>query len=266
VIRTGRMDVYPRLGAYEKPEGPEGHVVPSKIETLDRMLDGGLETGTSCLIVGASGVGKSVLASLYVTRMAELGARAAIYSFDERPAMYVRRAEGLGLSLRKHVEAGTVLLQQLDPGEIAPGEFAQNVRHEVEERGTKLVVIDSIVGYFAAMGGANVLVTQLHELITYLARSDVLLVMCGSQEGFMSIGVQDAVDVSYLSDTIVALTFFEAESELRRAIVIVKKKVGDHERKIHELLIQSGHIDVAAEPLKEPTQLFVDSGRGKPGG
>jgi circadian clock protein KaiC len=136
------------------------------------------------------------------------------------------------------------------------------VRVDVEQRNAKVIVIDSIVGYFAAMGGADVLMTQLHELMTYLTRNDVLLIMCGSQESFMSIGAQEAVDVSYLSDTILALRFFEVPGALHRAAVVVKKKHGAHLPTIHELSLMNGCIQISSEPLREPTNLFVRSRRG----
>lgn len=261
VIRSGRTDVYPRLDAYSQPERRDPCVVPSKIPVLDRLLGGGLETGTTCLFVGPSGAGKSVLATLFAAQVASSLGRAHIYSFDERPETYMRRADGLGVPLREHVASGRITLLQLDPGQIAPGEFAQNVRHAVDHEDVKLVVVDSIVGYFAAMGGADVLVTQLHELLTYLTRSDVMLVLCGSQEDFMSIGSQESVDVSYLSDTILALRFFERDGELHRAIVVVKKKRGEHESTIHPLHLAPGEVTIGAEPIRDVTNLFAPARR-----
>jgi circadian clock protein KaiC len=163
--------------------------------------------------------------------------------------VFIARSEKISLDVREAIDAGYLTVEQLDPGEIAPGEFAQRVRHCVEDLQTKLVVIDSVVGYFAAMGSADVLMTQLHELIAYLTRKDVLLLMCGAQEGFMSIGTTSAVDISYLSDTIIALSFFETEGQLRRAMGIVKKKHGEHLGTIHELSIVDKHLQVGEQPL-----------------
>jgi circadian clock protein KaiC len=134
------------------------------------------------------------------------------------------------------------------------------VRELVEEDNTKVVVIDSVIGYFAAMGSVDLLMTQLHELLTYLTRNDVLLIMCGSQEGFMSIGTQDAVDVSYLSDTIIALTFFETAGTLRRALTVVKKKFGVHALTIHELRLAAGRIEVGRETLNQFRNIMVPAG------
>ena len=248
-IRTGRMDVYPRLGAYATQEQTRYPRVASGIDALDGLLGGGLEQGTSCLIVGPSGVGKSSLATAFVDAVARGGGHAALFLFDERPDTYVTRSEGVGIPLRRQVDAGRVMIRQVDPGEIAPGEFAQQVRELVERKQTKVVVVDSVIGYFAAMGAADVLVTQLHELITYLTRSGVLLIMCGSQEGFMSIGTQDGVDVSYLSDSILVLGFYEADAAIHRCIAAVKKKHGGHDTGIRELSVVGGRITVGAERL-----------------
>jgi circadian clock protein KaiC len=225
--------------------------------SLDTLLGGGLNSGTSCLIVGPSGVGKSSLATLYAESVARHGGKAAIFSLDERPETYIVRSEALGIPIRGHLDTGRILLEQIDPGEIAPGEFAQQIRHLVEAEATRVVVIDSVIGYFAAMGSADVLVTQLHELTTYLTRKGVLLILCGAQEGFMSIGTQDAVDVSYLSDTIMVLNFFEAEGRIRRAIAAVKKKHGRHVHTIHELFLEHNRIEVAQAPLSQFRNVMV---------
>lgn len=255
-IRTGRVEVFPRLGAYTVAESREYRQVAGGVEHLDRLLGGGLQEGTSCLIVGPSGVGKSSLATLYAEAVAR-GGHAAFFLFDERPETYLRRSDGIGIPLRRRVEEGRALVRQIDPGEIAPGEFAQQVRELVDGRGTRAVVLDSVVGYFSAMGAVDVLVTQLHELITYLTRRGVLLLMCGSQEGFMSIGSLHGVDISYLSDMILALTFYEADGDIRRCLTVVKKKVGPHVTTVHELTLAPGRIAVGREPLSQFRHLFV---------
>jgi circadian clock protein KaiC len=248
-IDTKGMTVFPRLGAYQMPEYTEYRRIPSGIEHLDRILGGGVEEGTSCLIVGPSGVGKSSLATAFAASVSRAGGHAAIFLLDERPETYITRSEGVGIPIRSEIDAGRMLVRQIDPGAIAPGEFAQQVRALVEAKGTKVVVIDSIIGYFAAMGSSDVLVTQLHELLTYLTRGGVLLIMCGAQEGFMSIGTTDGVDVSYLSDTILVLGFYEAQATIHRCIAAVKKKHGAHDTGIRELAVVDGRIVVGAEPL-----------------
>jgi circadian clock protein KaiC len=255
-IRPGEMEVYPRLGAYHIPEDREYRRVESGIGTLDGLLGGGLEQGTSCLVVGPSGTGKSTLATVFVAAAARAGLSAGIFLFDERPETYVARSEGYGIELREHVEAGRVLVRQLDPGEIAPGEFAHQVRGLVEG-GARLVVIDSVIGYFNAMGASDVLVTQLHELLSYLSRRGVLTVLCGAQEGFMSIGQMQAVDISYLSDTIMVLGFYEAGGGLRRCLAASKKKHGWCDPSIREYALAPGSVTVGDRPLAGLRNLLV---------
>lgn len=259
-IRKGGMEVYPRLGAYSKPEYC-GHVCrASGVAELDEMFGGGLDAGTACLLVGPSGTGKSTLATLYADAAMRRGEHAAIFLFDERPETYKSRSSALGMPLHEHQAAGRLLLRQLDPGVIAPGEFAQEVRQAVEDQGATVVVLDSINGYFNAMGSSEVLVSQLHELLTFLSRSGALTMVAGSQEGFMSIGSQTGVDISYLSDTIVVLAYFEKGGELRRCLAAVKKRQGRHQTTIHELHIAPGGIRIG-EQLRESHHLMVSGTR-----
>jgi circadian clock protein KaiC len=258
-IRRGLIEIYARLGAYVQPESRAYSLLPCGVASLDRVLGGGLNTGTSCLIVGASGVGKSSLATLFATQSARAGQRVAIYLFDERPQTYIERSERTGMRVRPEIEAGRLIVEQLDPGEIAPGEFAQALCHQIEHCQVKVIVLDSIIGYFAAMGAADVLLTQLHELMTYLTRRDVLLLMCGAQEGFMSIGTQTAIDVSYLSDTVISMAFYEVEGELRRAVAVVKKKYGSCLTTIHQLRLDEHGLSASEDPLREQHNLLVPS-------
>lgn len=259
-IRKGGVDVYPRLGAYSKPEHIGYTHMPSGVEALDAMFGGGLEDGTACLFVGPSGVGKSTLATVFADAAMRRGEHAAIFLFDERPETYKTRSAALGMPLTEHLADGRLLLSQLDPGEIAPGEFAQQVLEAVEGHHARVVIIDSINGYFNAMGESTVLVPQLHELLTFLSRSGVLTLVAGSQEGFMSIGSQPGVEISYLSDTIVVLAYYERGGEIHRCMTAVKKRHGQHTTTIHELSIDAGGLRVG-EQLRDFHHLMVSAAR-----
>lgn len=259
-IRKGGVAVYPRLGAYSKPEHCSSTRMPSGVAALDEMFGGGLDDGTACLFVGPSGAGKSSLATLYADAAMRRGEHAAIFLFDERPETYKARSVGLGMQLPEHIAAGRLLLRQLDPGAIGPGEFALQVREAVEEHHARVVILDSINGYFNAMGLITVLVPQLHELLTFLSRSGVLTLVAGSQESFMSIGAQIGVDISYLSDTIVVLSYFEHDGEIRRCMTAVKKRHGRHTSTIHELHFEPGGLRVG-EPLRGLHPLLVNTAR-----
>lgn len=259
-IRKGGVDVYPRLDAYSRPEHLEYSRMPCGVAGLDEMFGGGLEDGTACLFVGPSGVGKSTLATLFADAAMRRGEHAAIFLFDERPETYKTRSVALGMQLPEHIAAGRLILRQLDPGEIAPGEFAQQVREAVEVHKAKVVILDSINGYFNAMGLSTVLVPQLHELLTYLSRSGVLTLVAGSQESFMSIGSQTGVDISYLSDTIVVLAYFERDGQIHRCMTAIKKRQGRHNTTIHELHIEPGGLRVG-EQLHNANQIMVGGAR-----
>lgn len=260
-ISTGEMEVFPRLGAYTEPEHNEFPLLASGVAGLDQMLRGGLELGTACLLVGPSGTGKSTLSAIFATAAAAAGMHAAIYLFDERPETYKARANGAKLGMRPFVDSGKVLIRQLDPAEIAPGEFAQQVKQTIEKYGTKVVVIDSIAGYFNAVGSSVLFVSQLHELLTFLSRRGVLTLLTAAQEGFMSIGAPPGVDVSYLSDSIMVLGFSEKDGNLHRFVSVVKKRQGEHDASIRELLISGDGVKVG-EILKQAGNLLVHAGKG----
>lgn len=259
-IRTGGMEVYPRLGAYEKRENGEFRILPSGVRELDETLRGGLEEGTACLIVGPSGTGKSTLASVFATAAADRGDRVAIYLFDERPETYKVRSDGIGLPFNKHVENGRILLRQLDPAEVTPGEFAQHVREVVERQGTKVVVIDSIAGYFNAVGSSELFVAQLHELLMFLSRSGVLTILAGSQEGFMSIGEQQGVDISYLSDAILVLGYYEIDGGIHRFLIPIKRRQGELETSIRELRVGRDGVELG-QPLTQFREIVLKNAK-----
>ncbi len=224
------------------------HVAAFVEELLDALLGGGLDRGTSTLVLGPSGSGKSSLATHFAAASARRGERAAAFIFDEGVNTYLNRAAGLGTDLRPEVEAGTLRVQQVDPAELSPGEFAHAVCEAVERDGARLVVIDSLNGYMQAMPDERFLTAQMHELLTYLNQQGVVTLLVMAQHGFMG-SMSSPVDVSYLADTVVLLRYFEAAGAIRRAISVVKKRTGRHEETIREMRLSASRGIEVGEPL-----------------
>ena len=254
-IRRGGIQVYPRLVAAESRGGSNRHRLTSGIEGLDTLLGGGLEHGTSTLIQGAAGTGKSSIAALFACRAAERGERSALFIFDESISTLLSRMEGLGIGLKKHVDAGLITVQQVDPAELSPGEFAHAVRAAVKKN-AGMVLIDSLNGYLNSMPDESFLVVQLHELLTYLGQHGVASVLIAAHQGLISSQMSSPVDVSYLADSVLLLRYFEDEGEVRQAMSVVKMRGGDHERTIREFGMKGGKIRVG-EPLRNYRGVFT---------
>jgi circadian clock protein KaiC len=248
-IRRGGLEVYPRLVAAEHRQPSTRERISSGIAPLDTMLGGGLERGTSTLIQGAAGTGKSTLASLFATSTAAHGGRAALFIFDESANTLFSRTEGLNIPLKEHVDAGRVRVQQIDPAELSPGELAQSIRSAVETDGVQLVVLDSLNGYLNSMPDEKFLVVQLHEILTYLGQAGVATVLVAAHQGMMGSHMSGPVDASYLADAVVLLRYFESEGEVRQAISVVKMLGGEHERSIRDFSMKKGRITIG-EPLR----------------
>jgi len=249
VIRRGGIQVFPRLVASEHRAPVARGRIASDIPELDLLLGGGLEQGTSTLIVGAAGTGKSTLAAQFVAAAARRGSRAALFVFDENAETLLTRCAALGVDLAGQLDAGAVTLQQVDPAELTPGELVHSVRRAVDE-GAKIIVIDSLNGYLNAMPEEHFLTVQLHELLMYLAQRGVATILIGAHQGLIGSSMQTPIDASYLADAVVLLRYFEAKGEVRQAISVVKKRGGAHERTIREFRIDRGGIRVG-ETLRE---------------
>jgi circadian clock protein KaiC len=249
-IVPGGLVVYPRLIASEHRRPFETGQLKSGVEALDVLLGGGFDRGTSGLLMGPAGSGKSSIAIQYAHAAAERGERAVIFAFDESLTTLMARSAGLGANLQGHVEAGRLRVQQVDPAELSPGEFAHGVRRAAERDGAKVVVIDSLNGYLNAMPEERFLMIQLHELLTYLGQLGVVSLLVVAQHGLLGSAMQSPVDVSYLADTVVLLRYFEARGKLRRAISVVKKRSGAHEATLREMRMGAGGIWVG-QPLED---------------
>ncbi|MFL6196942.1 MAG: ATPase domain-containing protein [Thermoanaerobaculia bacterium] len=245
-IETGGLRVFPRLVAARHPSKFEPGAVSSGLSELDTVLGGSLDRGTSVMLLGPSGVGKSTLAAQYAAAMAGRGDRVAVYTFDESPASWVGRAERLGQKVSQPIADGLLKLRQVDPAELTPGELAHDVRLAVEG-GTRMVVIDSLNGFHHAMPEERFLVLHLHELLSYLNQQGVLTLLVMAQAGLLAETLESPVDLSYLADTVVLLRYFEAFGEVRKAISLVKRRTGTHESTVRELRIGPSGIQVGRE-------------------
>lgn len=243
IIERGGLHVFPRLVAAEHHQDFCSELLTSGNAELDQMLGGGLERGTNLLLIGAAGVGKSSLALTYAIATAERGEHAVFLAFDEGRGTLNARARTLGLSLQSALDTGLIRYQQIDPAELSPGEFAANVRRSVERDKARIIVIDSLNGYLNAMPDERFLILQMHELLSYLGQQGVLTIMVLAQHGL--VGPMDTpLDMSYLSDAVVMLRYFEAGGMVRRALSVVKKRSGNHEHTIREFRLSSRGISV----------------------
>ena len=248
VIRTGGLSVFPRLVAADHAQRFERSIIASGVESLDRLLGGGVERGTSTLLVGPPGSGKSTLALQYSVAAARRGDHAASYIFDESKAALHARATGISLQFKEGRGPGEIALRQIDPAEITPGEFAEDVRRAVEHDHARVVIIDSLNGYLNAMTHQNYLIAQLHELLTYLNNRGVATFLVVAQSGMLGTSMTSPVDASYLADSVILLRYFEYGGAVKKAISVMKKRTGSHEESIREIRFDKSGLHLS-DPL-----------------
>ncbi|MEG3148579.1 ATPase domain-containing protein [Sphingomonas sp. ZT3P38] len=258
VIETGGVRAFPRLVSAEHKTGFTRDLVPTQHGPLNALLGGGFERGSSTLIIGPAGTGKSLLALTFVADAVARGEHAAMFVFDEELGLLKSRAKALGIDLEAMIERGALTLEQVDAAELTPGEFSERVRTCVEAHDARTVVIDSVNGYQAAMPEEQALILHVHELLQYLNRQGATTFLTVAQHGLVG-DMKSPVDVTYLADTVVLLRYFEAVGRVRRAISIVKKRTGPHEDTIREFRIGSEGIT-----LGEPLTAFQGVLRGIP--
>ncbi|EMB15947.1 circadian clock protein, KaiC [Rhodopirellula europaea 6C] len=258
VVRTGYHDftivrgglaIYPRLVAAEHHTKFDHGAVSGGVPELDELLGGGLQRGTSTLIIGAAGTGKSSLTANYAVASANQQGRSAIFVFDETAQNYLERCEGLNIPLRKYRDDGRITLRQVDSAELSPSEFAWHIRRIVEEDNVRFIAIDSLNGYMHSMPDDDYLRGQLHELLSYLNGKGVTTLITLSQHGMVG-DVESPVETSYLADTNILLRYFEHQGKVRKAISVIKKRTGGHEKAIRELAFTSDGIRIGG-PLTE---------------
>ncbi|QPC91554.1 ATPase domain-containing protein [Mesorhizobium sp. INR15] len=246
VIRPGGVTVFPRLVAADHKPAPNGSLALSG-NAVDTLLGGGLDRGTSTLLMGPSGVGKSTIATSFCHAALERGERVLVLLFDETERIFLARAGGVGMELKPFIASGMLVLEQINPADLSPGELSSQIRTAVESRDARLVVIDSLTGYLNAMSEEQHLVLQMHEILTYLNQKGVVTILLLANHGLIGqMGVD--VDMTYLCDAVMLLRFFESGGRIRRAISVIKKRVGPHEDTIREFRIDGSGITVG-EPL-----------------
>ena len=277
-IQRGGIVVFPRINNQPGGERARREMHHSGSSELDALLGGGIVRGTSVLLTGAAGTGKSVLSTQYARAAVQAGGRVQFYIFDERLSTFYLRARGLQMDLTEAVESGALSLRQVEPTALSPGEFARHVQRAVEENKVEMIVIDSINGYMQSMPEERLLPLQIHELLTYLSNQGVTSILTLVQRGIFGNPVDEAADVSYLADTVILLRYFEVKGAVRQAISVVKKRSGNHERTIREFRVGKGGLTVG-EPLHEfqgvltgvpeyvgaPHPLMADNGATDPG-
>jgi circadian clock protein KaiC len=257
-IRTGGLEVFPRL---QKPSAPPPTALPqlsSGIAALDGMLGGGLEMGTSCLIVGTAGTGKTVLATTYMYAALQRGDRVAVFLFEESLATFLVRCASLQMDLQPYLTSGQLSLQSVNTAELMPGEFSQQVRRVVEG-GVRVLAIDSLTAYFLAMQEQELLAGQMHDLLDYLGQQGVLTLLIVALHGLPGVEPRSSIDISYLADTILLLRSYEVTGSVRRALTVVSKRAGAHEQSIRELLISPAGLAVG-----EPIDRYIGVLTGSP--
>ena len=243
LIAPGRFMVFPSLIAEEPPAGTRLENVSSDLPELDALLGGGLTRGTATMLMGPSGVGKTSLAVQYATAAINRGERTAFFAFDETWMTFSNRAARLGCDVRPAVSDGRFAWIEMQPTRLSPGEFMWAVRREVEEHSARLVVIDSLNSYFTTMPEEQALLLQMHELLKYLNSRGVTTLLILAQHGLVG-EVRAPFDLSFLSDTIVLLRFFEVGGEVRKAISVVKKRSSMHEFSVREYQLSSEGVRV----------------------
>ena len=249
-IRTGGIQVFPRLRAADQADNAIVEMVNSGVGPLDHLLGGGLDRGTSTLIMGPAGCGKTTVCSQFSIAALQRGESVETFLLEESRHGYLQRASGLGIDFMPFVRSGHLRIHEISPAELSPGEFATRVCDAVENRKAKMIVIDSLNGYQNAMPSERFLLIQMHELLRFLAKKGIVTLLVMAQHGMMGTAMQTPIDVSFLADTVVLLRYFEALGEVRQAISVVKRRRGAHERTIREMRIGNTGV-VVGEPLRD---------------
>ncbi len=248
-INTGGIVIYPRLSAVEHPKEHNTATIKSGLKELDRLLGPGVDRGSSLLVIGPAGCGKTTICTQFILAALARGEAVSCFLFEESKTTFCLRAAGLGLHIDAYVSSGLLEITEIDLAVLSPGEFADRVRRAVEHSNVSIVLIDSLNGYMSAMPSERSLLIQVHELLAYLSQQGVVTLLVLAQHGMIG-HMQSPIDVSFLADTVILLRFFEAQGEIRQAVSVVKKRRSAHERTIRELRLGPVGVHVG-KPLRE---------------
>ncbi len=263
IIKTGGMVIFPRLVAAEHHTKFKREHFASGNKELDTLLGGGLDRGTSNMFMGPPGTGKSTIAIKFALAAAKRGEKSLFFIFDETIGTMTNRASQLGMHIGSYIKKGLIVVEQIDPAEISPGELAHRIRGAVGKDNTRMVIIDSINGYLNAMPAERYLNLQLHELLAFLNQQGIITIMVLAQQGLVG-NMQATVDLTYLADTVIMLRYYEARGEVKQAISVIKKRSGNHERTIREISVTKKGF-VLGPPLTElqgvltGTPIFIET-------
>lgn len=248
-IKRGGVVVYPRLVAAEHNPGFNRELVVSQIPELDALFGGGIQRGTSTLVTGPAGSGKSTICAKYAIEAAQRGEQASIYLFDEGMQTFLARLSALGMDPETHIRSGLLHVEQIDPAEMSPGEFIGRVRETISRRKSRLIVIDSLNGFSNSMPGEQYLPIQVHETVSFLNQQGVVTFLVFAQHGLVGRELMSVLDVSYIADAVLLLRYFESNANVRLAISVVKNRSGNHEKSVRQLTLNGG-IKIG-KPLSE---------------
>ena len=248
IIKFGGLEVFPRMTSADHQNKLVDKQFSSDIKELDQLLGGGLHAGTSTLFLGPAGTGKSTLSLQYAYAAAERGEKAIIFAFEENLSTLIMRSKVIGMDVEKHLESGMMKIIKVDPAQLSPGEFADNVKNAVLSGGFKVVSIDSLNGYLHAMPEEQFLTLQLHELLAFLSGQGVLTLLVLAQHGMLGHMMNTPVDLTYLADTVIITRYFELSGMVKKAVSVIKQRSGLHESTIREFQITAEGIKVG-EPL-----------------
>jgi circadian clock protein KaiC len=243
-IQTGGVVVHPRMiSSHHTNKSLKEGVLASGSKELDLLLGGGLDLGTSTLFIGPAGTGKSSIMMKFVKSAIVQKQKVGFFTFDETVVNLKKRSASQGINVTAMEESGLLRLQKVDPAEMSPGAFAGMIREMVKEENFEVIVIDSLNGYIQSMPQENFLVLQLHELFAFLNNQGVVTLISLAQQGMIGT-MSSPVDLTYLADTVVLARFFESKGKLCKALSVIKKRTGDHERSIRAYNFGPNGIEV----------------------